>query len=172
MLGFSQEEKYVKYVLDLNSMLNRYYSVLASLNHAEVSGVPLVSLHRKGEIMLGCLFFVYSWADLAEICCSQSTVTGLKIDKINRKKTKLMKMNTTASTPVTVGGEPIREAESFVYLGSVVDQQGGTDRNVTAGKASAAFVMLKKHLGIWRNQHENETPHLQLQCEVSPALRM
>ena len=32
--------------------------------------------------------------------------------------------------------------------------------------------MLKKHLGIWRNQHENQTPHLQLQCEVSPALRM
>ena len=36
-------------------------------------------------------------------------------------------MNTTANAPVTVGGEPIREVESFVYLGSVVDQQGGTD---------------------------------------------
>ena len=66
--------------------------------------------------------------------------TGLKI---NRKKTELMKMNATANAPVTVGGEPIRE-ESFVYLGSEVDQQGGTDRDVTAriGKARAAFVML------------------------------
>ena len=65
--------------------------------------------------------------------------------KINRKKTELMKMNTTVNTPVTVGGKPIKEVESFVYLGSVVDQQGGTDRDVTAriGKASAAFVMLK-----------------------------
>ena len=38
--------------------------------------------------------------------------------------------------------------ESFVYLGSVVDQQGGTDRDVTAisGKARAAFVMLKN---VW-----------------------
>ena len=53
-----------------------------------------------------------------------SAGTGLKI---NRKKTELMKMNTTANTPVTVGGELIREVESFVYLGSVVDQQGGTD---------------------------------------------
>ena len=35
-----------------------------------------------------------------------------------------MKMNTTANTLVTVGGEPIREMESFVYLGSFVDQQG------------------------------------------------
>ena len=64
-----------------------------------------------------------------------SAGTGLKI---NRKKTKLMKMKTTANAPVTVGGEPIREVESFVYLGSVVDQQGGTDRDITAriGKMS------------------------------------
>ena len=57
-------------------------------------------------------------------------------------------MNTTANTPVTVGGEPIREVEFFVHLGSVVDQQGGIDRDVTATivKARAAFVMLKN---IW-----------------------
>ena len=74
-----------------------------------------------------------------------SAGTGLKI---KRKKTELMKMNTTANAPITVGGEPIREVESFVYLGSVVDQQGGTDRDVTVriGKARAAFVMLKN---IW-----------------------
>ena len=74
-----------------------------------------------------------------------SAGTGLKI---NRKKTELMKMNTTANAPVTVGGEPIREVESFVYLGSVVDQQGGTDRDVTAriGKARAAFGMAKN---VW-----------------------
>ena len=76
---------------------------------------------------------------------SISAGTGLKI---NRKKTELIKMNTTAYAPVTVGGEPIREVDSFVYLGSLVDQQGGTDRDVTAriGKARAAFVMLKN---IW-----------------------
>ena len=100
-----------------------------------------------------------------------SAGTGLKI---NRKKSELMKMNTTTNAPVTVGEEPIKEVESFVYLGSVIDQQGGTDQDVTdrIGKARAVFVMLKKHLGIWRNQHANQTPHLQLQCEVSPALRM
>ena len=68
--------------------------------------------------------------------------------KINGKKAELMKINTTANTPVTVGGEPIRKVESFVYLGSVVNQHGGTDRDVTAriGKARAAFVMLRN---IW-----------------------
>ena len=98
-----------------------------------------------------------------------SAGTGLKI---NRKKTELMKMNKTANAPVIVGGKPIREVESFVYLGSVVDQQGGSDRDVTdrIGKARAAFVMLTS--GHLDNQHENQTPHLQVQCEVSPALRI
>ena len=74
-----------------------------------------------------------------------SAGTGLKI---NRKKTELMKMNTPANASVTFGGEPIREMESFVYLGSVVDQQEDTDRDVTLiiFKARAAFVMLKN---IW-----------------------
>ena len=44
---------------------------------------------------------------------TKSAGTGLKI---NRKKTELMKMNTTAIASVTVGGEPIREVESFVYM--------------------------------------------------------
>ena len=59
-----------------------------------------------------------------------------------------MKMNTTANAPFIVGGEPTREVESFVYLGSVVDQQGGTDLDITVriGKARASFVMLKN---IW-----------------------
>ena len=104
--------------------------------------------------------------DKTSLLKTTSAGTGLKI---NRKKTEPMKMNTTAKAPVTVGGEPIREVETFVYLGSVVDQQGGTDRYVTA---RIGFRHAQKHLGIRRNQHENQTQHLQLQCEASPALRM
>nr|KAG5700998.1 hypothetical protein BaRGS_022709 [Batillaria attramentaria] len=82
--------------------------------------------------------------------CLEATSAGTGL-KINRRKTELMKINTTANTPVKVGGEPIREVESFVYLGSVVDGQGGTDRDVTAriGKARAAMVMLKN---IWASK--------------------
>ena len=57
--------------------------------------------------------------DKTSLLGTTSAVTGLKI---NRKKTELMKMNTTANKQVTVV-EPIKEVESFVYLGSVVDQQ-------------------------------------------------
>ena len=56
-----------------------------------------------------------------------SAGTGLKI---SRKKTELMKTNSTANTPVTVGGELIREVDSFFYL--AINRQGDTDRDVTA----------------------------------------
>ena len=87
-----------------------------------------------------------------------SAGTGLKI---NKRKTELMKINTTARAPVTVGGEPIREVESFVYLGSVVDKQGGTDRDVSSriGKARAAFIMLKN---IWASMKISMTTKLRL----------
>ena len=77
-----------------------------------------------------------------------SAGTGLRI---NKKKTELMKIYTTTDTPVIVDGEPIKEVESFVYLGSIIDEKGGTDRDVSAriGKARGAFVMLKK---IWSSK--------------------
>ena len=79
---------------------------------------------------------------------TMSAGTGLKISK---KKTELMKINTTANKPVTVGGDPIMEVDSVIYLGSAVDRQGGTDRDVTAriGKVRVAFVMLKN---IWSSK--------------------
>ena len=49
----------------------------------------------------------------------ETTSAGIGL-QISGKKTELMKMNTTANAPVTVGGETIKEVESFVYLGSVL----------------------------------------------------
>ena len=40
------------------------------------------------------------------------TVSAGTGHKISRKKTELMKINSTTNTPVTVGGEPIREVDS------------------------------------------------------------
>ena len=51
-----------------------------------------------------------------------SDKTGLRI---YLKKTEFIKINTTENTPITVEGEPIKEVESFVYLGSTITKQGG-----------------------------------------------
>jgi len=65
--------------------------------------------------------------------------------KINLMKTELIKINTTAQTPITVNGKAIREVESFTYLGGVVDGLGGSDCDIKSriGKARTAFIMLK-----------------------------
>ena len=74
--------------------------------------------------------------------------TGLKT---NRGKSKVMRINTTNENPITVGGEQLEEVDSFTYLGSVIDKEGGTDVDVGAriGKARAAFNMLGN---IWKSK--------------------
>ena len=74
--------------------------------------------------------------------------TGLKI---NKGKSKVMRINTINENPTTVEGERLEEVDSFTYLGSVVDKQGGTDVDVAAGigKARVAFNMLKD---IWTSK--------------------
>ena len=76
--------------------------------------------------------------------------TGLKI---NRGKSKVMRINTTNENPITVGGEQLEEVDSFTYLGSVIDKEGGTDVDVGAriGKARAAFNMLGN---IWKSNQD------------------
>ena len=56
-----------------------------------------------------------------------------------------LRINTKDVRPVTVGGHPLEEVDSFIYLGSIVDKQGGTDLDIGAiiGKVRAAFIMLK-----------------------------
>ena len=63
----------------------------------------------------------------------------------------MIKINTTANTPITVGGKPIKEVESTVYLGSTITKQVGTDEDVTSriGKARGAFITLKK---VWTSK--------------------
>ena len=53
----------------------------------------------------------------------------------------MLKINTTITEPVRLDDDLLEEVNSFSYLGSVVDIQGGTEADVTAriGKARAVF---------------------------------
>jgi len=50
--------------------------------------------------------------------------TGLNI---NTKKTEVMRINNKKQDPITLHDEDLNEVEKFVYLGSVVNKDGGTD---------------------------------------------
>ncbi|KAH3808681.1 hypothetical protein DPMN_137038 [Dreissena polymorpha] len=60
---------------------------------------------------------------------------------INRGKSNFPKTNTTNDTPMTVQGEALGLLNIFTYLGSILDNHGGTyaDVNISIGKAQAAF---------------------------------
>ena len=49
---------------------------------------------------------------------------------INRGKTKVLKINTTITEPVRLDDDLLEEVNSFTYLGSVVDIQGGTEADL------------------------------------------
>ena len=71
---------------------------------------------------------------------------------IHPQKTKLLKMNTNSITPLMLDTNTIEEVEAFTYLGSVINQDGGTDADIKAriGKARSAFIILKN---IWKSHH-------------------
>ena len=95
----------------------------------------------------------------------QSKTTGLAAAskrrglKINRGKSKVMRINTIKENLPTVEGERLEEVGSFTYLGSVMDKRG-TDVDVAAriGTSRVTFNMLK----TTPKEEEEGTPQKQL----------
>ncbi|VDP09059.1 unnamed protein product [Schistosoma margrebowiei] len=70
-----------------------------------------------------------------------SASVGLSIHK---GKSKVLKFKAENSNPITLDGETLEDVESFTYLGSIIDEQGGSDTDVKAriGKTRGAFLQL------------------------------
>jgi len=73
--------------------------------------------------------------------------TGLQI---NIGKTEIMRVNNKTHDPVRLQQETIKEVSKFIYLGSVVSKDGGTDEDIKCriNKARHAFNTLRP---IWRS---------------------
>ncbi|VDP30907.1 unnamed protein product [Schistosoma margrebowiei] len=82
---------------------------------------------------------------------SAATVSASIGHNIHKGKIKVLKYNTENRNPITIGGETLEDVESFTYLGSMIDEQGGSDVDVKAriGNARAAFLQLKN---IWNSK--------------------
>ncbi|VDO76343.1 unnamed protein product [Schistosoma margrebowiei] len=70
---------------------------------------------------------------------------------IHKGKTKVLKLKTQNSNPITLDGETMEDVECFTYLGSIIDEQGGLDADVKVriDKAMATFLQLKN---IWNSK--------------------
>ncbi|VDP47216.1 unnamed protein product [Schistosoma margrebowiei] len=92
---------------------------------------------------------------------------------IHKGKTKVLKFKAENNNPITLDGETLENVESFTYLRSIIDEQGGSDADVKAriGKARTAFLQLKN---IWNskqlrvNQYQSE--NLQYQRQSSSTI--
>ncbi|VDP07092.1 unnamed protein product [Schistosoma margrebowiei] len=71
-----------------------------------------------------------------------STAVGFNVHK---GKSKIPRYNTACTNPITVDRENSEDVKTFTYLGSVIDEQGGSDEDVKAriGKARAEYLQLK-----------------------------
>ena len=76
-----------------------------------------------------------------------SMQTGLRIRK---SKTKVTRVNTRNADKIELDGEEIDDVEDFVYLGSKISRDGGSDRNIKVriGKARTAFTI---QAPVWRS---------------------
>ncbi|VDO57052.1 unnamed protein product [Schistosoma margrebowiei] len=63
-------------------------------------------------------------------------------------KTNVLKFKTENRNQITLDGETLEDVGSFTSLGSIIDEQGGSDADVKAriGKARATFLQLKNYL--------------------------
>ena len=81
--------------------------------------------------------------------------------QINIPKTKILRINATTQAPIQLNGINLEDVESFDYLGSKIDEQGGTNRDVQAriNKARTAFASLRK---IWQSGSLSQRTKLRL----------
>ncbi|VDP43206.1 unnamed protein product [Schistosoma curassoni] len=77
-----------------------------------------------------------------------SATVGLNMHK---GKSKILRYNTACTNPITIDGEDLEDLKTSTYLGSVIDEQGGSDAHVKAriGKARTAYLQLRN---IWNSK--------------------
>ncbi|VDP33192.1 unnamed protein product [Schistosoma margrebowiei] len=70
---------------------------------------------------------------------------------IHKGRSRILRYNTACTDPITIDREDLEDAKTFTYLGSIIDEHGGSDADVKAriGKARAAYLQLRN---IWNSK--------------------
>ncbi|VDO70289.1 unnamed protein product [Schistosoma curassoni] len=96
-----------------------------------------------------------------------SASVGLSIHK---RKTKVLKFKAENSNPITLDGETLEDVESFIYLGSIIDEQGGSDADVNTriGKQSKGRIpTIEEHVELKTTFNQYQSENLQYECQGS-----
>ncbi|VDP35721.1 unnamed protein product [Schistosoma margrebowiei] len=70
---------------------------------------------------------------------------------IHKGKSKVLRYNTAYTDPITIDGEDLEDVKTFTYLGSIIDEHGGSDADVKAriSKVRAAYLQPRN---IWNSK--------------------
>ncbi|VDO92957.1 unnamed protein product [Schistosoma margrebowiei] len=92
-----------------------------------------------------------------------SAAVGLNIHK---RKSKVLRYNTTCTNRITHGGEDLEDVKTFTYLGSIIDEHGRFDADVKVriGKARPTYLQLRN---IWNSQQPTQSQNFQYKCQDS-----
>jgi hypothetical protein len=125
-------------------------SVLEDLDYADDVGL-LTSKH----------------SDMQEKTTKMKETSELIGLKVNKKKTKVMRVNNRVNEPIKIDDQDLEEVEQFDYLGSRVSTDGDATRDVTArlSKARYAVASLKN---FW--QAKNISTHTKIRIYKSNIL--
>ncbi|VDP66892.1 unnamed protein product [Schistosoma mattheei] len=61
---------------------------------------------------------------------------------IHKEKSKILRYDTACTNQITIDREDLEDVKIFAYLGSIIDEHGGSDTDVKAriGKARTAYL--------------------------------
>ncbi|VDO77522.1 unnamed protein product [Schistosoma margrebowiei] len=98
-----------------------------------------------------------------------SASVGLSIHK---GKTKVLKFKAENNNPITLDGETLENVESFTYLGSMIDEQGGSDADVKAKdwQSKDSIPTVKEHMELKTTFNQYQSENLQYQRQGSSTV--
>ncbi|CAH8600303.1 unnamed protein product [Schistosoma guineensis] len=105
---------------------------------------------------------------MQEKTTSEATASAEVGLNIHKRESKILQLNTTCNNQIILDGEDLEEVKTFTYLGSIIDEHGGSDADVKAwiSKTRAAYSQLEN---IWNskqlpvNQHQCQNFHYKCQ---------
>ncbi|VDP47240.1 unnamed protein product [Schistosoma curassoni] len=78
-------------------------------------------------------------------------ITSLNIHK---EKSKIFRHNTECTNPITIDGEDLEDVKTFTYLGSIIDEHGGSDADVKERIGDEEDITLRNGDIHEKNEHK------------------
>ncbi|VDP43391.1 unnamed protein product [Schistosoma curassoni] len=106
------------------------------------SRIQLDDLHFTNDLALLSQTQQQMQEKTTSVAAAVSAAVGLNRHK---EKSKNLRHNTACTNPITIDGEDLEDVKTITYLGSIIDEHGGSDAHVKAriGKARAAYLQLR-----------------------------